>query len=521
MKNHFNLIDEPWIPIEGCGQVSLRQIYSNSELRGLGGNSIQKIAVFKLLLAISQAAATPDNSDEWQQMGTHGLMEKCQIYLDQWYDKFYLYGDQPFLQMPAVEGMVGKRTADHLSKAKTPGKIREAEARGMPKSMGTAIYPDIPSDNNTQLSRTLMPRFLADADKALFVVTLMNFAFAGKRVEADLVTLGGTKLGNRYSAKAGPSQGGFWGHLHSYIFAESLQDSIWLNILSYQDIDQKAVWSSGVGIPVWEKMPASELDNVAAQYKNSYLSTLIALSRFVLLRDGGIYYCDGLIYPSVREGWYEPSLTIDMSGKDVRVKYVDPDRRPWRELDALLSFAVAGTSTGFECNAIKLGLERARDNFSDVYFWSGGLRTSSSSGDQSVKQRDDFVGSTVWLETEALGEPYVETLKQEMAALDTLAKALYATVFSYYKKLSADGRDAASSATTMFWQLCETNFQALVDSCDTTEESMQRRQTLRQIFAGYQHQAYDKHCQNVTARQIDAWAKYRPHHYKYTSMEVA
>ena len=55
----FNLIDEQWIPIREKGLFSLRDIFSDHSLRKIGGNPIQKTAIFKLLCAIAQAAWTP------------------------------------------------------------------------------------------------------------------------------------------------------------------------------------------------------------------------------------------------------------------------------------------------------------------------------------------------------------------------------------------------------------------------------------------------------------------------------
>lgn len=102
MDNRFNLIDEAWIPVADVGRVSLKEIFSNPTLRALGGNPVQKIALTKLLQAIAQAAATPQDDDDWKQMSWQGMADKCQSYLAQWHDHFYLYGEKPFLQMPAI-----------------------------------------------------------------------------------------------------------------------------------------------------------------------------------------------------------------------------------------------------------------------------------------------------------------------------------------------------------------------------------------------------------------------------------
>lgn len=102
MENRFNLVDEAWIPVAGIWRVSLRQLFSCPEYRDLGGNPIEKLALMKLLLAIAQAAVTPDDENQWRALGPQGMAEACLRYLDQWHDRFWLYGEQPFLQVPAI-----------------------------------------------------------------------------------------------------------------------------------------------------------------------------------------------------------------------------------------------------------------------------------------------------------------------------------------------------------------------------------------------------------------------------------
>ena len=75
-ENRFSLIDEPWIPIADVGRVSVKQIFSNPDYRALGGNPIQKIAATKLLLAIAQAACTPDDNYDWEQLSIADLAQR-------------------------------------------------------------------------------------------------------------------------------------------------------------------------------------------------------------------------------------------------------------------------------------------------------------------------------------------------------------------------------------------------------------------------------------------------------------
>ncbi|MBB3062818.1 type I-E CRISPR-associated protein Cse1/CasA [Microbulbifer rhizosphaerae] len=529
MENRFNLIDEPWIPVVDHGRVSLRLIFSNPEYRSLGGNPVQKIALLKLLLAIAQAASTPEDEVEWRALGVQRLAERCLAYLDEWHERFYLYGEKPFLQMPKVADLIEKRTELKVNSATSGAKKKEAELNGEPKSLGAGFYPDLPSSNNTVLSHTLVERNLSDADKAIFVVSIMNFAFGGKRVEGDMDSLHGKLMGNRYSAPAGPSMGGWTGYLHSFLLTGSILSDIWINTLTESDVRKAAVWPQGIGKPIWEELPSSEGCEIANQYKSSYMATLVAMSRFSLLAGNGIYYMDGLNYPSTKNGWFESGLILDRSGSDIKTKYVDPEKRPWRELEGLLSFIDGNKTQGFDCLALRIGIERGREHFLQFAVWAGGLKVSVNSGDQSVKQSDDFVESIVWLHGAALGKPWIDQLKREMSDLESLSNILWSKVFSYFKSLKADNGKkkenthagkAASQAKHLFWQLCEREFQNLVDHCDQTDEAGVQRRKLRQRFADYIQQAYDKFCPRETARQLDAWAKCRPNNSKYLNQEV-
>ena len=186
LENRFNLIDEPWIPVIDKGRLSLRQIFRDASNRGLGGNPLQKMAMTKLLLAITQAAFTPENDELLETIETSDLAQKCLDYLEKRYDRFWLYGEKPFLQMPAINGLIERRKRKDLSTATNRAGERNAEASAQPKSLGMGFYPDLPADNNTILTQYQVPKVLSDADKALFIVSLMNFALGGKRTEKNL-----------------------------------------------------------------------------------------------------------------------------------------------------------------------------------------------------------------------------------------------------------------------------------------------------------------------------------------------
>lgn len=517
-ENRFNLIDEPWIPIVDVGRVSLRNIFSHSDYRALGGNPVQKIALTKLLLAIAQAASTPTDDEDWAELGAEGMAKKCLAYLDRWHDRFWLYGERPFLQMPAVLNLIDTRTKIKKAAAKNNSKIQEAEAEALPKSFGTGFYPDLPSENNTILSECQFDRILSDAEKAIFIVSLMNLALGGKRVEKGLTNFSGQIYGSLYSAKAGPSIGNHVGYLHSFLMGTNLQATLWMNLLTKEKIESLRYWTSGLGVPPWEIMPTTEICNDASNLKNSYLGCLVAMSRFVYLVGEGIYYLAGIQYPSHVEGWREPSISVNDSEAKPKLLWVDPHKRPWRELTSLLSFFNAKSQSGFDCQQIRFGLHRATGNNQNIGIWSGGLKVRANSGDQSVKQDDDFVESQVYLPKQELGARWFMQLQTEMNELDWVADKLSKSTYFYHRREIQDSKERDKRADTiskqavdLFWQLCERRFQDLVNVCDDFNQA----NALRKNFAGFANQAYDRFCAKDTARQLDAWAKNRPNLGKY------
>ncbi len=187
-----------------------------------------------------------------------------------------------------------------------------------------------------------------------------------------------------------------------------------------------------------------------------------------------------------------------------------PQKRPWRELASLLSFIEASQNSGYDCQQIRFGFRRAREQNIGLGIWSGGLKVRASSGDQSVKQDDDFVESLCMLpSTQDIGGAnggWFPILKNELKELDSLSSTVYGCTLAFYKAQLDDGKKQAAKASNLFWQLSEAYFQKLIDACgDTSKVS-----DLRIVFARIVHQCFDTYCPKDTVRQLDAWAKCRP-----------
>ena len=498
MENRFNLVDEPWIPIADIGRVSLRQVFTNPAYRSLGGNPVQKIALMKLLLAIAQAAATPADDAEWRALGAEGLAQRCLAYLDRWHDRFYLYGEWPFLQMPAI-------------------------AAAALQSYG-AVVPEVSTGNTTVLSQIQVQRTLDDAEKALLLVSLMAFALAGKKTDNSVVLSPGYQgkrndKGKPSSSKPGPAVA-HMGVLHNFFLGGDVQQTLWLNLLTCKQIEQTKLFPQGIGVAPWELMPEGEDCAIAQGLKQSLMGRLIPMCRFCLLAEEGLHYSEGLAHAGYKEGIADPTVAINYSGKEPKALWVNPEKRPWRELTALLGFFEQEGGQGFQSLQIRAGLDRACDVVDVFAIWSGGLRVSSNAGEQYASGSDDFVESLVWLDSRMLGHAWFAQLKAEMSALDDLAKGLYGRVMGFFKEQKVDGGKLAAQATHLFWQLSERNFQQLVTACEPDEQGQINRRHLRRTFANYVQQAYDQFCPKESARQLDAWAKCRPNLSKYLKQEA-
>lgn len=486
-ENRFNLIDEPWIPIADAGRISLKELFSNDQYKALGGNPVQKLALTKMLLAIVQAADTPDDDYEWSETGVSGMSAKVLAYLVRWYDRFWLYGERPFLQMPAV-----------VAAEKKP--------------LG-ALIAEVATGNTTVLKQTEKEFHFTDAEKAVLIVTMMGFSLGGKKTDNSVVLSAGYQ--GKSNAKGRPSTArpgssvGYMGMLHTLLSGHSVLQTLWLNTLTLANISSLNTMKGGVGNPPWEVMPLGEDDEIARNLQSTYIGRLVPMNRFCLLTGNEVHYSEGIAHSGYADGVYDPTIAVDYKPKKPRVIWVSPDKRPWREVTALLAF-FGGQST-FDCAQLRFAIPRCRTVVTELGIWSGGLRVSSNAGEQYVSGSDDYVESQFLLQSSWLGEAWFVHLEHEMEALETVAKQTYGATMGYCKELKVDGKDIAAQTTHLFWELVERDFQKLIEYCDDPQEV----EKLRQKFAGFSNQAFNRFCSRETARQLDAWAANRPNLFKY------
>ena len=485
-ENSFNLIDEPWIPMADHGRISLRQAFSESVGAVPWGPPLVKIPLFKFLLGVSQAACTPADDEKWLELGPDGLARSVLIYLQKHYGDFFLYGERPFLQLPSCV---------------------KAEL----KSYGTAM-PEVASGNTTWLFHRQLEPALSDADKALLLLEQMSLCFGGKKPDNHLVLSSGyTK---KASGKAGPALC-HMGLLHSFLTGRSLTETLWLNLLTMEDIKGQPQWEHGLGVPPWEVMPQGESCPVAEQLKTSLMGRLVPLARFCLLDKNGLHFTEGIVHPDYLSGMADPSAAMDASKAKPKMLWVDPEKRPWRQLPALLSFLdTKKAGSGFYCLGLQKGLNRVRKyrdacGIESVGVWSGGIKVSSTSGEQFLTGKDDELESEIKLDTSLLGDPWFHEFESLMEATENQAKMLYSAVNKYCRAMKMDDKSSGATAAEtagLFWQMVEPNLQDMLDGCDDERS--------RAVLLG-RHYAlvlmlYDEACPHGTGRQVEAWIKHRP-----------
>jgi CRISPR system Cascade subunit CasA len=499
MAASFNLVERPWIPLSGKGLVSLSDIFEAKENNSMSGNPVLKIATYKLLFAIAQSAFTPKDEDERCAVGIDGFISKCREYLNRHAHLFDLYGDKPFLQIPAI------KAAKEVS--------------------FSVIQNEIASGNTIRVSHCQIGNSLSRAEIAQLLLTQMSMSMGGKKTDNSVVLTEGytgkiNEKGKSSTGKPGPGTG-FMGLLHSFVITENILETLWVNLLSHEQISAESMFESGVGVAPWLSMPSGEDCSVARALKTSLIGRLVPLSRFCLLTENGVHFSEGILHRTYLEGMSDPTVSVNTHGKKVKVLWANPSLRPWRELPALLSFIDNQGKGSFYSFQLKAGVEQAVRSGVKFAVWSGGLRVTANAGEQFVSGTDGYVESTIWLDSGIIGEPFFAQLKKEMGVMSSMSKSLYACVCAYYAEIGAlpSGPDYASRATGLYWNLCENEFNELVMACDQTEQGMETIAKIRRNIIGHCQDAYSSICSHETSRQVQAWAKYQPNLKKYLKVD--
>lgn len=482
MNNRFNLIDQKWIPTAAKQNVSLKDVFKGKGIRDIGGNPVEKISFFKLFLAIAQRSVAL-KGQPIDSYNNEKLSNICIEYLEQNYNNFFLWGDKPFLQIP------GARAA----KVKTFNELSI----------------DISTGNSPVLYASQHERDFTEEEIPKLILTLMSFATGGKKTDNSVILTPGYKgkmneKKNPSTGKAGPSLG-FKGYLHSFVLAETLLDTIRINLFDEEYIKEFDFMTEGIGIPPWEEYPLGEDDEIAIRLKNSYMGRLIPMCRFVYLNEDGMHFTEGIKHNSIYDGAFDMSTTVDFSKKKPITLWSDPGTHPWRYMFLFLSFFDSESTSEMVCHQLKNAFRRIQKEKMNCYIWSGGLRVSSKAGEQYCTGDDDYTSSKIFLNYSYLSEECYAKLKFNFEILKKYETVLYFSVRGYFEGLRIDFKKHCEKAKKLYWEFMQKDLHFMTDMVFLEDE-----RTVKIAAFNYIRNVYDLMCPASTPNRIMEWAKNNP-----------
>ena len=478
-------------------------LFSDVSCQRLTDNPPIKIGVLYLLLCIAQRAFTPVDDEEFKSCSLARFQQKVTEYLLEHKDLFYLYGDKPFLQFPALK--------QYNSTKKT--------------SLG-AFIPFVACGNTVCLTQYSVDKKLSDVQKAKVLITVQSLSLAGKRIDNSIVLTPGYR--GKLSDKDKPASGcvspffGYFGALNSFYVGSSVVDSVMRNLLTLEDIKKNAILSFGLGKPCWELNITGEDCSDAEMMRHSYLGRLVPLVRFCYIDGDEIICTDGIKHLTEKDGVVPLSMTYMEDPKNgIKVKNADPQRKPWRDLIALLSYLDSTSNSSWRCKLLAYCFNRATYAKDTVGIWSGGLKVKINSGEQKVSGSDDFVESYMKFEVEGLRKSSFYT--DIVLALKVLEKKefyLRRAIVEFYsnrgakedkpKLLPEKNVPQVKAAKEDYWRQCDLLSEQCINAVGSGLESKEMKQFLLKINQ-IALKVYDTYCHASSSADFINWVKNRPH----------
>ena len=470
----MNLIGDPWIPVVFQGgqtrTVGLNDLYEQAgKIRDLALAPPQRIAVMRLLICITQTALNgPEDKDEWISCKSQIAPESLK-YLAERKERFDLFGEIPFMQIKDLE-------------AKSDGKLDKLD-------FGLAS-----GNNKTLFDQSSVPegRSHPAGWASLQLLTFLNFSTGGQ--------VGDRKFS--YSAEAAPAVKA----AHLFLRGENLCETIWLNLLTKEDINTmpNGIW----GYPVWDMFPY-HLDETPyiENATQTYLGRLVPLSRLIRLdgEDGQVSASCLIVNPPKTlcfkspPSYREPSTTVIAKEKgETDYLYLSVDKHIWRDLGSVFILNKSDSDTG---GAMTLENLRQIDQDHVVDVWVGGLIPSQAAIEDAVEW--NFL-----LPVDLLGERDLRSYQANVNFAESSAISLSIAVRTYLDEVNAyKGNDSRSKKTradivkraaSIYWQELDQRYGLLFEdrAVDTKWRGIIRKAL---------EKAYEQSCVHETPRQIQAF----------------
>jgi len=333
----FNLIDDPWISVltkDGEKKLGLLDIFKEADsIKAISGNALDKIAITRLLVCISQAAiGVPKNKSEWEKCKSK-IQKISTVYLKKWHDSFFLYGNKAFLQLPKMN-----------IKTILTDKIIIEYASGN----NHTVY-----DHNAGISRNY-----PESDLAMALLKTQLFSYGGRNGSVWDVQKSNSMSGALLNST-----------LVTLLLGEDILSTIHLNMATMEIME-----GIPVGKPVWEDIPNDPKCPKADILKKSYLGNLIPLTRGIKLMSENkslVMYSDGISgYCPLYRDPMASTYTDKKGGRHYRS--VPLTKHVWKDLVSILSIKDIGDGQGaYTLNNIDI----STPNFN---LWVGGIACDKS-----------------------------------------------------------------------------------------------------------------------------------------------
>ena len=485
-ENSYNLIDEPWIPVlmrDGMNQaVSLGAVFADTDgaITDFALNPYERVAVFRLLLCIAQAALGPERlKDETGWLAAKDTVGPVSSdYLKKWHNRFFLYGPQAFMQ------------PDNLVLAKAEGTT----------PCDKLVFQLASGNNSTLYDHEAVggERTLSDARLTRGLLVYQSFSSGGLSGQCiwDKVPTGKSIQGSPCRERS---------MLFSIVQGHSLLDTIWMNLVTDDWI--KHSLKTELGHPFWEFKELSR--KTVFGNEHTLLGHLAPLSRAIKLtrRSTMCILGEALSYPQIPE-WREPMASVKLQKGTKKGEFTEayvssnPARMPWRELSSIL--AVSGKGGCKSALALR-HLESMPDR--EFTLWTGGLYSEKA-------KEVDTVEWKAQLSIGLLEDTSMQRYEKAIAWADRQRGGLYFATAEYAQKMksASDERKIKNEqiepysipAERAYWDiLAQTENQKLVLSVGSSTYMDDWKKTVRRAA----EDAYRRACPAMTARQMEAYAQ--------------
>ena len=484
-KKSFNLVYSPWVFLVDGRRVSLKQLFEEEKPVELAGTPIERLEVFRLLLAIAHSACRLEDVEEWLDLDVEEMKASVTEYLEKWSSRFDLYDpEHPFLQFPKVS-------------------VSEKKILSL-KSLAFGIS----NGNTTVLTQGNVQRDLTDAESAYVLLQQNIFPLSGKKGDPNCILVEPKQRGNFKKSASAPysSAMGYGGYLHTYALGQGLMQTLLLNLLSEEEVRSIRFLSKGIGTAPWEKMPHHELEK---EFFETYIGWLLPFARFCRIDGENLHFTSGLVYPKLETGIADPSVAV-LSNPSSKTRFsavrASLTEQPWRQMEALLSYMSGASGKCWQVEKV-LSPERIRDDVELSGLWSAGVQVTFKAGEQYFGAGDGFVNSEFRIRRQDLNTAFFSRYQAQVKDLEKLAKVLWGCIEAYYKDLGAAdaGKGHAEQASERFWEFGNRLRDELVDACLSKDLSAVRKKFKAAVF-----RTYDESCPHGSGRQLLSWGKCRP-----------